>query len=88
MNPLKINLLAIAASVSYMHGLISVFISRMRVVTMRQTFQVDLQRLFSAPWEKPHMLYGRLLDWIRYLIVWHPAIIIIAQGINDYLGLK
>lgn len=50
--------------------------------------KVDLQRLFSAPWEKPHMLYGRLLDWIRYLIVWHPAIIIIAQGINDYLGLK
>lgn len=50
--------------------------------------KVDLQRLFSAPWEKPHMLYGRLLDWIRYLIVWHPAIIIISQGINDYLGLK
>eukprot|EP00116_Pleurobrachia_bachei_P015201 sb/3475463/ len=50
--------------------------------------KVDLQRLFSAPWEKPHMLYGRLLDWIRYLIVWHPAIIMVAQGINDHLGLK
>jgi len=50
--------------------------------------KVDLQRLFSAPWEKPHMLYGRLLDWVRYLIVWHPAIILIAQFINDKLGLK
>lgn len=50
--------------------------------------KVDLQRMFSAPWEKPHVLYGRLLDWIRYLIVWHPAIIMGAQGINDYLGLK
>lgn len=33
--------------------------------------KVDLGRLFSAlPFQKPHYLYGNLLDFIRYLIAW------------------
>uniref|UniRef100_A0A8L8KR42 RING-type domain-containing protein n=1 Tax=Heligmosomoides polygyrus TaxID=6339 RepID=A0A8L8KR42_HELPZ len=27
--------------------------------------KVDLQRMFKNPWEKPHLFYGQLLDWIR-----------------------
>lgn len=30
--------------------------------------KVDLKRLFSNPWERPHVLYGQLLDWIRWLV--------------------
>lgn len=26
--------------------------------------KVDLKRLFSNPWERPHVLYGELLDWV------------------------
>lgn len=33
--------------------------------------KVDLSRLFSAlPFQKPHYLYGNLLDFIRYLFAW------------------
>lgn len=33
--------------------------------------KVDLGRLFSAlPFQKPHYLYGNLLDFIRYLFAW------------------
>eukprot|EP00794_Sanderia_malayensis_P006921 gene6921-7699_t len=39
-------------------------------------------------WERPHVLFGQLLDWLRYLVVWQPVIIIIVQGINYILGLE
>lgn len=33
--------------------------------------KVDLGRMFSAlPFQKPHYLYGNLLDFIRYLFAW------------------
>lgn len=38
-------------------------------------------------WEKPHMLYGNLLDWVRYLVAWQPLIIFLVHGINKFLGL-
>merc|ERR1712002_86068 len=50
--------------------------------------KVDLRRMFSNPWERPHVLYGNLLDWIRYLVAWQPVIIMIVQGINYILGLE
>uniref|UniRef100_A0A1I8HFL6 RING-type domain-containing protein n=1 Tax=Macrostomum lignano TaxID=282301 RepID=A0A1I8HFL6_9PLAT len=50
--------------------------------------KVDLKRMFPNPWEKPHILYGNLLDWIRYLVAWQPVIITLVQGINWALGLE
>ncbi|XP_044748209.1 RING finger protein 121 [Coccinella septempunctata] len=50
--------------------------------------KVDLKKMFCNPWEKPHVLYGQLLDWIRWLLAWQPMIIFIVQGINWVLGLE
>ncbi|KAK8378337.1 hypothetical protein O3P69_011078 [Scylla paramamosain] len=50
--------------------------------------KVDLKRMFCNPWEKPHVFYGQLLDWVRLLVAWQPAIILLVQGINNYLGLQ
>lgn len=44
--------------------------------------------LFDLRWEKPHVLYGQLLDWIRYLVAWQPLILGLVQGINLLLGLE
>lgn len=44
--------------------------------------------LAAFSWERPHVLYGNLLDWIRYLVAWQPVIILIVQGINWSLGLE
>ncbi|CAH0775031.1 unnamed protein product [Bemisia tabaci] len=50
--------------------------------------KVDLKRMFQNPWEKPHVLYGKLLDWIRWLLAWQPVIIFVFQAINYVLGLE
>ncbi|XP_046854405.1 RING finger protein 121-like [Xenia sp. Carnegie-2017] len=50
--------------------------------------KVDLKRMFPNPWEKPHILFGQLLDWLRYLIVWQPVIILVVQLIVWILGLE
>ncbi|CAJ0942273.1 unnamed protein product, partial [Mesorhabditis belari] len=50
--------------------------------------KVDLKRMFKNPWEKPHLFYGQLLDWIRYLVAWQPLIVTFVQGINHILGLE
>lgn len=50
--------------------------------------KVDLKRMFCNPWERPHVLYGQLLDWIRMLVAWQPLILFIVQGINWVLGLE
>ncbi|XP_073777895.1 RING finger protein 175 isoform X2 [Danio rerio] len=39
-------------------------------------------------WERTHVLYGQLLDWLRYLVAWQPIIIGIVHGINFSLGLE
>lgn len=41
-----------------------------------------------SSWEKTHVLYGQLLDWLRYLVAWQPIIIGIVHGINFSLGLE
>lgn len=50
--------------------------------------KVDLKRMFRNPWERPHMMYGQLLDWLRYLVAWQPIIIGLVQLINYILGLE
>ncbi|XP_017786545.1 PREDICTED: RING finger protein 121 [Nicrophorus vespilloides] len=50
--------------------------------------KVDLKKMFCNPWEKPHVLYGQLLDWIRWLVAWQPMILFLVQGINWLLGLE
>lgn len=42
----------------------------------------------TISWEKTHVLYGQLLDWLRYLVAWQPIIIGIVHGINFTLGLE
>ncbi|CAH0560674.1 unnamed protein product [Brassicogethes aeneus] len=50
--------------------------------------KVDLKKMFCNPWEKPHVLFGQLLDWIRWLVAWQPMILFLVQGINWSLGLE
>ncbi|KAM5230051.1 RING finger protein 175 isoform 2-T2 [Hipposideros larvatus] len=50
--------------------------------------KVDLKRMISNPWERSHILYGQILDWLRYLVAWQPMVIGIVQGINYSLGLE
>ncbi|CAL8384730.1 unnamed protein product [Arctogadus glacialis] len=50
--------------------------------------KVDMKRMMNNPWEKTHLLYGQLLDWLRYLVAWQPIIIGIVHGINFSLGLE
>uniref|UniRef100_A0A8C5MD42 E3 ubiquitin ligase Rnf121 n=1 Tax=Leptobrachium leishanense TaxID=445787 RepID=A0A8C5MD42_9ANUR len=44
--------------------------------------KVDLKRMFSNPWERPHVMYGQLLDWLRYLVAWQPVIIGLVQELT------
>ncbi|KAG8507322.1 RING finger protein 175, partial [Galemys pyrenaicus] len=52
--------------------------------------KVDLKRMISNPrsWERTHILYGQILDWLRYLVAWQPVVIGVVQGINYSLGLE
>ncbi|KHN74264.1 RING finger protein [Toxocara canis] len=50
--------------------------------------KVDLKRMFKNPWEKPHLFFGQLLDWIRYLVAWQPLIVTFVQGVNKVFGLE
>ncbi|XP_055975130.1 RING finger protein 175 isoform X1 [Sorex fumeus] len=50
--------------------------------------KVDLKRMISNPWEHTHILYGQILDWLRYLVAWQPVVIGVVQGINYSLGLE
>lgn len=51
--------------------------------------KVDLGRMFSAlPFQRPHYLYGNLLDFIRYLFAWQPIIFLIVHLLDYELGLE
>ncbi|KAG7197899.1 hypothetical protein KM043_016143 [Ampulex compressa] len=50
--------------------------------------KVELNKMFHNPWDKPDVLYGQLLDWIRWLVSWQPLILFLVQGINWALGLE
>jgi hypothetical protein len=51
-------------------------------------FYILVNFIIYLRWEKPHILYGNLLDWIRYLVAWQPVIVIGVQGINWIMGLE
>nr|CDS27216.2 phosphatidylinositide phosphatase SAC2 [Hymenolepis microstoma] len=50
--------------------------------------KVNLHRLIKNPWEKPHLLFGNLLDGIRYLVAWQPLIVMAVHTIIWALDLK
>ncbi|XP_062513711.1 E3 ubiquitin ligase RNF121-like [Corticium candelabrum] len=50
--------------------------------------KVDLKRIFSNPWDRTHVQYANLLDFLRYFIVWLPVIIVTARAVNYVLGLE
>eukprot|EP00731_Ephydatia_muelleri_P031036 Em0022g550a len=50
--------------------------------------KVDLKRLLQNPWEKPHMLFGQLLDFVRYFVVWLPVILVVVQLTYHLLNLE
>lgn len=58
-----------------------------QVWLLAQVCSSDLLNL-HASWERPHVMYGQLLDWLRYLVAWQPVIIGFVQGINYILGLE
>jgi len=45
--------------------------------------KVDLSLTFVNPWEKQSILWGNILDAVRYLIVWNPLIL---MGISFVLS--
>lgn len=59
------------------------------VVSPSRGLSGTFPQLFSFfSWERPHVMYGQLLDWLRYLVAWQPVIIGFVQGINYVLGLE
>lgn len=49
--------------------------------------KVDMNRLVNY-WEKPHVFFGQMTDWVRLLVAWQPLVIILVQSINRWLDLK
>ncbi|KAM6132706.1 LOW QUALITY PROTEIN: RING finger protein 175 [Pterocles gutturalis] len=47
--------------------------------------KVDLKRILGG---NTYVLYGQLLDWLCYLVVWQPVATGIIKGINYSLGLE
>jgi len=43
--------------------------------------KVDLSSTFVNPWERQSILWGNILDAVRYLIVWNPLILLIINFI-------
>lgn len=58
--------------------------SSLKCLSIKLLFKIN----FFFSWERPHVLYGQLLDWIRWLVAWQPVIFFIVQGINWALGLE
>ncbi|XP_074194523.1 RING finger protein 175 isoform X4 [Rhinolophus sinicus] len=51
---------------------------------IENTYQLSCNHI----WERTHILYGQILDWLRYLVAWQPMVIGIVQVINYSLGLE
>ncbi|KAJ1474100.1 hypothetical protein T484DRAFT_1833576, partial [Baffinella frigidus] len=41
--------------------------------------KVSLKALLANPWESQSLMFGNLLDAVRYLIVWNPVIVGVTQ---------
>jgi len=49
--------------------------------------RVDTRRLVNY-WERPHIFFGQMFDWVRILVVWQPLVFILVGKLNTYLDLK
>ena len=52
------------------------------------SYLFSLNNFPDKRWEKPHLLFGNLLDAIRYLVAWQPLILLVAHLIIRSLDLK
>ncbi|KAI9296004.1 hypothetical protein K502DRAFT_337399 [Neoconidiobolus thromboides FSU 785] len=50
--------------------------------------KVDLSKFKNNPWDTQQMYFLNLLDYVRYLIVWQPLILLLVQGSYWLLKLK
>ena len=41
--------------------------------------RIDLAPFRENPWQHQEYLYGKFLDFVRYLVVWHPVILIAVE---------
>ena len=53
--------------------------------------KVDLKRMFPTPWEKPHMMYGQLLDWVGFVdpastFRWYTRVNSLSGAVADMLA--
>lgn len=48
--------------------------------------KVYLKRMFPSPWQRHDVLYGNLLDWVRYLVCWQPIVVMLIHFIYYELG--
>ena len=47
--------------------------------------KVNLKALYNNPWEQQGLLWGNLMDALRYLIVWNPIILTAVQLILHFV---
>ncbi|KAI8799951.1 hypothetical protein BJ742DRAFT_658360, partial [Cladochytrium replicatum] len=50
--------------------------------------KVDLKQFSRNPWDTTQQLYLQLLDALRFLFVWNPAIFLALNGLFNMFGLK
>jgi RING finger protein 121 len=48
--------------------------------------KVGVSQLFKSPWESQSLLWGSLLDAVRYLVVWNPILFLVAGKTMHLLG--
>lgn len=49
--------------------------------------RVDTRRLVNY-WERPHIFFGQIFDWVRILVVWQPLVFMLVGRLNTWLDLK
>lgn len=50
--------------------------------------KVDMKKISKNPWDKQQYLYVIFLEWVRYLVVWQPVVLLLVDDIYATLGLK
>ena len=50
--------------------------------------KVDLHKFMTNPWETINVQYSNMLDGLRYLLVYHPLIVLFTRGVIYLLDLK
>ena len=47
---------------------------------------MSLSQTFKNPWEKYGLAWAYVLNALRYLIVWNPAIFFVVRTVLNYMG--